>query len=164
MSQTILPQDAVLWASHDFQVVNECSRFKPIQLSYLNAYGVRDYWTWTTRNTLTITSEKETYYRDLGTWSKFTWSANSWDRGTQTFNQVGKVRMTLSTNWISESESLALEQLFTSPEIKVYHQDEWLAATVLTQRYDQKTHAREVNLIRYEIEIEFSVPKKRQRG
>lgn len=161
---TQLPQAAVLWASHEFQVVHECSRFKPVQLSYMNQWGVRDYWTWTARNTLAINTEKDTYYRDLGTWANSTWSANSWDRGTQTFNQIGKVRMTLSTNWISESESLALEQLFTSPDVKVYHEDQWLAATVLTPTYDQKTHAREVNLIRYEIQIEFSVPKMRQRG
>lgn len=157
-------ENSVLWAVHEFKVEEECSRFEPIQLSYMNKYGVRDYWTWTKRNTLQIQTERDTFYRDLGTWGSSGWDANTWDRGTTVFNQIGRTRMTLSTDWISESEALVLEQLFTSPDVKAYINDQWIAVTVSSTTYDQKTHAREVNLIRYEIQIEFSVPKMRQRG
>jgi hypothetical protein len=164
MSQTTLPADSVLWAQHEFTVEVDCSKFKPIQISYLNKYGVRDYWTFTKRNTLTINTERDTYYRDLGTWGDSTWDANSWDRGTKVFNQIGRTRMTISTDWVSEERAAALEQLFTSPEVKAYIDDEWIAVTITTQSYEQKTNAREFSLLRYELEIEFSVPKQRQRG
>jgi hypothetical protein len=157
-------ENSVLWAVHEFIVTEDCSKFEPIQISYMNKYGVRDYWTWTKRNTLQIQTERDTFYRDLGTWGSGTWSANSWDRGTQVFNQIGRTQMTLSTDWISQNDAFALEQLFTSPDIKAYINDQWIAATVTSTTYDQKTHAREVNLIRYEIQIEFSIPKMRQRG
>lgn len=157
-------ENSVLWAVHEFTVNKECSRFEPIQISFMNKYGVRDYFTWTKRNTLQIVTQRDTFYRDLGTWASDTWSVNTWDRGTQVFNQIGRTQMTLSTDWISQSRALALEQLFTSPDIKAYINDQWIAATVSSTTYDQKTHAREVNLIRYEIQIEFSVPKMRQRG
>lgn len=159
-----LPEGSVAWACHEFTVQQDCTPFVPVQMSFLNPWGVRDYWTFTKRNTYAINTQKDTYYRDLGTWSDSTWSANSWDRGTQTFNQIGLVGMTLSTDWMSQPRSKFMEQLFTSPEVKVYYEGQWLAATITTTTYQQKTWAREAGLIRYEIAIEFSVPKMRQRG
>lgn len=161
---SISTENCTLWAVHEFTVDKDCSRFEQIQVSFMNKWGVRDYFTWTKRNTLQIVTERDSFYRDIGTWASGTWSANSWDRGTKVFNQIGRTQMTLSTDWISQSRAFALEQLFTSPDIKVYINDEWIAATVTSTTYDQKTHAREFNLIRYEIQIEFSVPKMRQRG
>jgi hypothetical protein len=161
---TNLPEGAVAWACHEFKVEVDCTPFQPYQLSFMNKWGVRDYWTFTKRNTKQINTQKETYYRDLGTWSGTSFTANSWERGTKTFNQTGLVQMTLSTDWISQPRALFMEQLFTSPEVKIYYEGHWIAVDILTQTYDEKTWAREAGLIRYEIAIQFAVPKLRQRG
>ena len=159
-----LPENAVVWACHEFKVETDCSPFEPVQLSFMNQWGVRDYWTFTKRNTKQINTQKDTYYQDIGTWSANSFTANSWDRGTKTFNQIGLVQLTLSTDWISQERALFMKQLFTSPDVKVYQEGKWLAATITTVTYDEKTWAREAGLIRYEIGIEFSIPKMRQRG
>jgi hypothetical protein len=156
-----------LWAIHAYQVVDYCTKFEPVRLSFLNEFGGRDYYTFTKRNTYTEAIQRNTYFRDAGSWSGSTYSVNSYERGTQTFNQTVQGRMFVSTDWVEDNISLWLEKLYTSPEVKMWTggaNGEWIAVTIADTSYQQKTAARDNKIYRYELNLEYSQPQTRQRG
>ena len=69
----------------------------------------------------------------------------------------------METNWLTDSESIYLEELFTSSHINIYYQGQWTPAVITSRIYDEKTVARE-KLFRYTLEIEYANQQKRQRG
>lgn len=163
----IIDASYCLWAIHAYRVVDYCSKFEPVRLSFLNEFGGRDYYTFTKRNTYTEAIQRNNYFRDAGSWSAASYSVNSYERGTQTFNQTVTGRMLVSTDWVEDNVSLWLEKLYTSPEVKMWTggaNGEWIAVTIVDTAYQQKTEARDNKLYRYELNLEFSQPQQRQRG
>jgi len=163
-TQQILNATECLIAIHSYTVVDNCSKFEPMRLSFLNQFGGRDYYTFTMRNTYTENVKRNTFFRDAGSWSSSTYTINSHERGTQTFNSTATANMLVSTDWVNDDISLWLETLFTSPEVKMYYNGEWLAVNLSNTTYQQKTAARDNKLYRYELNLEFSQPQTRQRG
>ena len=163
----ILDNLGCLWASHAYQVVDYCSPFEPVRLSFLNEFGGRDYYTFTKRNTYTENVQRNTFFRDAGSWSSSTYTINSHERGTQTFNSTATANMFVSTDWIDDDMSIWLEKLYTSPEVKMWTggaNGEWLAVNLTNTTYQQKTRARDNKLYRHELTFEYSQPQQRQRG
>lgn len=160
----VIDTSGCLWAVESFELVTDCSKFEPVQLSFLNEFGVRDYFTFTKRNTYNETTARNNYFRDAGTWSATSYSINPYERGTQTFNSTVKNSMTVSTDWINDDVSLWLEKLFTSPEAKAFVNGEWVAINITTSSYEQKTVARNNKLYRYDLAFDYAQPQIRQRG
>lgn len=149
---------------HSYTVVDNCSKFEPMRLSFLNEFGGRDYYTFTMRNTYTENIKRNTYFRDAGSWSASSYTVNSYERGTQTFNSTATAQMLVSTDWVNDDISIWLEKLFTSPEVKLWYNDEWISVNLTTSNYQQKTVVRDNKVYRYELNLEFSQPQQRQRG
>jgi hypothetical protein len=153
-----------LIAIHSYSIVDNCSPFEPMRLSFLNEFGGRDYYTFTKRNTYTEDVKRNNYFRDAGSWSSSSFTINSHERGTQTFNSTATANMFVSTDWVSDDISIWLEKLYTSPEVKLYYNGQWIAVNITTSNYQQKTVARDNKVFRHELNLEFSQPQTRQRG
>lgn len=156
-----------LWAIHAYRVIEDCSKFEPVRLSFLNEFGGRDYYTFTKRNTYTENIERNNYFRDAGTWSAGVYSINSHERGTQTFNSTVRSTMYVSTDWLSDDISYWLEKLYTSPDVKMWTggaNGEWIAVNITSTSYQQKNAVRDNKLFRHELTFDYSQPQKRQRG
>ena len=153
-----------LIAIHSYTIVDNCSPFEPMRLSFLNEFGGRDYYTFTKRNTYTEDVRRNNYFRDAGSWSSSTFTINSHERGTQTFNSTATANMFVSTDWVNDDISIWLEKLYTSPEVKLYYNGQWIAVNITTSNYQQKTVARDNKVFRHELNLEFSQPQTRQRG
>lgn len=146
-----------------FIIDEPCSPFDPIRLSFMNQYGVRDYFTFDRRNTLTVGSERNSYTMALGNWSAATYSINPYGRGRRVFSTETTTQMTLQTYYMTDNVSEWMQELFTSPDIMIYHNDEWEPCTIITQEYQQKTSARD-RLFQHNITVEFANKQKIQRG
>ena len=153
-----------IWAAESFEVITDCSKFEPIQLSFMNEFGVRDYYTFTKRNTLTENITRNNFQRDAGTWSASSFSIQPWERGEQTFNTQVVTNMTVSTDWLTDDVSKWLERLFVSPDVKIWYNDEWRAVTLTSTTYNEKTVARDNKMFRHELSLQFSQNKRIQRG
>ena len=149
--------------SKSFVVSDSCGKFDPIRVSFLNQYGVKDYFTFDKRNTYTVEDTRKNYKQSLGSWNSAAFAIDQMGRGLRTFASSLKERMTMETDWLTDDVSIYLQELFTSSHINIEYQGQWTPVVITSKVYDEKTVARE-KLYRYTLEIEYSNQQKRQRG
>ena len=146
-----------------FNIQDDCTPFDPIRISFLNQYGMRDYYTFDRRNTYTVDTNRSNYKQVLGTWSSDTFSIDQVGRGLRTFSSEIEELMMLSTNWMDDETSKWLQELFTSPHILIYKDGQWEPCVINSKTYDERTKARQ-KMYRYDISVRYSNPKTVQRG
>ena len=146
-----------------FQVSDPCTKYDPVTVSFVNQYGVKDYFTFDRRNTLTQSIGRQNYDRILGTWSGDTFWIDPHGRGRQTFSTEIQTQMSLSSYWMGDEESKWLEELYTSPHVQVFYDTLWHPAVITSTGYEQKTDARN-GLFQHTLNIQFANTKKVQRG
>ena len=71
--------------------------------------------------------------------------------------------MTLQTDWMTDEESIWLEELFTSPHALIYINGALEPVVILSTEYQQMTNARN-NMFQHEITVQFANDKNIQRG
>ena len=153
-----------LICSKQFEVTEgSCERFDPVILSFVNQYGVKDYFTFDKRNTRQTTTNRNDYTSIGSTWNAATFAINQQGRGKTTFNSVAGTTMTLQSDWMSDEVSKWLQELYQSPSVMIYIDGQWEPCNLTTQTYSQKTYARDF-LFQHEVGVEFSNNQKIQRG
>ena len=159
----IIPYLDLVLYSQIFQVADQCSGYDPITVSFVNQYGVKDYYTFDRRNTYNQAINRNNYDQQLGSWSASTFEISQHGRGRRTFSTQIETNMTMSSYWMSDEESEWLEELFTSPHIQVYYNGVWEPAVITSNTYEQKTNTRN-GLFQHTLNVQFANNKKVQRG
>ncbi len=138
--------------------------YESIRLCWLNQWGVWDYYTFTKKSTKNITTQGTTYDQLEGTWNESTYKLDSFRGGKKTFRVNSMERISMNTDYITESESVWLEELINSPEVYQldgFQTDSAFAALntyvtpvrLMTSSYTRKTIAND-KLIQYTFEVE----------
>lgn len=145
----------------------ECNDFTPIQLSWMNSYGFRDYFTFQKRNDNQITVQRDEYYELPGTWDAGTFSINKYDRGRRIFSQSAEETWTLRTGYLSDLEMQYLKNLILSADVNYHIVDanstDWYAATLTTANWTERTYRKD-KLFQLEVQIKVSNNVTTQRG
>ena len=142
---------------------DSCSPFEPIRLSFLNQYGVKDYYTFDRRNTYSVQTDRTNYQQVLGSWSSSSFTIDQTGRGRRTFSSAISEAMVLSTNWMTDQVSEWLQELYTSPNVMIYKGGQWEPCVIKSTQYEEKTNSRN-RMFQHTIEVEYSNNKKVQRG
>ena len=139
--------------------------YESIRLCWLNQYGVWDYYTFTKKSTKSITTQGTTYNQLEGSWNESRYRLDSFKGGKKTFRVNSTERISMNTDYITESESIWLEELINSPEVYILKGFGGLDATgfalnqyvtpvrLTTTSYTRKTVAND-KLIQYTFEVE----------
>ena len=146
-----------------FSVDDPCTNFDVVTVSFMNQYGVKDYFTFDRRNTRQLGINRNNYHETLGSWSASTFEIDPHGRGRKTFSTDITEEMTLSTNWMNDATSKWLEELFTSPSVEIYVDGQFEPAVISSNVYEQKTYARD-KMFQHTITVTFANDKKVQRG
>lgn len=146
-----------------FNIEDACTAFEPIRVSFLNQYGMRDYYTFDRRNTYMVTTNRGNYKQVNGSWSSASFEIDPIGRGTRTFNSEITEQMDLSTNWMDDATSKWMQELFTSPHVLIYKDGQWEPCVIVSKTYDERTKARQ-KMYRYDLTVEYSNSKTVQRG
>ncbi len=147
-----------------FTVTNEtCQRFEPIQLSFINQWGIKDYFTFDKRNTEQVTTQKNNFVKPLGTWNADSFTINQNGRGKTTFSSTAMTMVTMQSDWMSDAVSEWLQELYQSTNVNIYIDGVWEPCNILTSTYTQKTYARN-QLFQHDVQVEFANNQKLQRG
>jgi len=147
----------------EFIIDDYCQKFEPITISFMNAFGCADYYTFSKRNTYNTAVTRNNYKQQLGSWNESTWSIDPTGRGRRTFATMATTQMTLTSDWMTDTESAWLEELFTSPSAKIYINGAWEPVVILSTEYQQMTSARN-GMFQHEITVQFANDKNIQRG
>jgi len=142
--------------------------FEPIRLAWLNQWGAWDYYTFTMKSSKMISTKGSTYQQLEGSWNDSTYKIDSFRGGKKAFRVNATEKITMNTDFISESESAWFEELINSPEVYILDgfKDETLTpdtalnkyvtpVRLTTSSYNKKTVAND-KIIQYTFEVEKS--------
>ena len=140
--------------------------YESIRLTWLNQWGVWDYYTFTKKSTRTISTKGSTYTQLAGSWNESKYRVDSYKGGKKSFRVNATEKIKMNTDFVSESESEWFEELINSPEVYIlegYQDDAVLSALntyvtpvrLSTSSYVRKTVAND-KLMQYTFEVEKS--------
>ena len=144
--------------------------FEPIRLTWLNQWGVWDYYTFNMKSTKSISTKGSTYQQIEGTWNESTYKINGFKGGKKSFRVNATEKISMNTDFVSEAESEWFEELINSPEVYILEGYKYESATSIafnsfntyvipvrltTSSFTRKTIAND-KLMQYTFEVEKS--------
>ncbi len=140
--------------------------YEPIRLTWLNQWGVWDYYTFKMKSTKSISTQGSTYQQLEGTWNESIYLPNGYKGGKKAFRVNAMEKISMNTDFVNESESEWFEELINSPEVYIlegFQVDATLSspntyvtpARLTTSSYTRKTVAND-KLMQYTFEVEKS--------
>ena len=146
-----------------------CSNLKgyeSIRLCWLNQWGAWDYYTFTQKSVRSISTKGSTYEQLAGSWNEAAYRVDSYKGGKKAFRVNATEKITMNSDFVSESENDMFEELINSPEVYIlegYQTDVTFSALnqyvkpvrLTTSSFTKKTVAND-KLIQYTFEVEKS--------
>ena len=140
--------------------------YEPVRLTWLNQWGAWDYYTFTMKSTKMISTKGSTYQQLGGSWNEKAYRIDSFKGGKKSFRVNATEKVTMNTDFVSESESEWFEDLINSPEVYIlegFKTDTANSALnkyvtpvrLTTSSYTKKTVAND-KLMQYTFEVEKS--------
>lgn len=96
-----------------YKIDTQCSIYDKVRVAFLNRDGGFDYFNFTLDSKRSISISRTEYEKVLA------YNYTIGDRGKTILSQKAEPKMTITSNWITETESIWLEELLTSPEVYV---------------------------------------------
>jgi len=152
-------------------ITDDCKGFEGIRLTWLNPYGVWDYYTFTKKSVRSLQTNRTSYTQLGGTWNESTYKINGFSGGKKNFRVNSKELITVNTDYLVDADAIWFEDLINSPEVYMLNGFSSDAngmvnkyvepVTVATSSYTRKTKAND-KLIQYTFELEKSKNKRIQ--
>lgn len=158
--------DASAVGFYRFDIVeDDCNDFTPIQFSWTNSLGFRDYFHFTKRNDRSVNIQRDTFLKENNDWNGSTFSLSRNRRGTTTYSQTLQETFTANTRFMTDFEATFLENLFISPDVRVRFGDstEWYPVVITDTDYTEKTFRKD-RLFQYTVNFKMATNLKSQRG
>ena len=175
---TIVAFDAIgeeMSKTYEFhQQYDDCKGYETIRLTWLNKWGTWDYYNFTKKSIRTINKKPLTYHNLEGTWNEGMYNLYGHKGGKKVLNNVANEEITVNSDWLTDEESIWLEQLFTSSDVFILNKND---LNDLTQGYVRKylepvlvkstTNIRKTKandkMVQYSIDLEKSKVKRTHR-
>ena len=91
--------------------------FESIRLCWLNQWGAWDYYTFTMKSIRSISTQGSTYHQLGGTWNESRFRLDTFKGGKQSFRVNATEKITMNTDFVSESDNVVFDELINSPEV-----------------------------------------------
>jgi hypothetical protein len=147
------------------KVVDECNDFAPVQVSWLNSLGFRDYFYFSKRTDESINITRNNYEQVEGTWGSNVFQVPKYSRGNTTFSQDLTIKRTINTRYLSDSEAQYLKNLFISPDVRVRYDgnNDWIPVTLTNTSWTERTYRKD-KLFQYTLTYDEAHKINSQRG
>lgn len=139
-----------------------CSKYDPIRFKFMNNYGKYDYFTFTLAKTKNTEIKRNLFKQNPNQWDSTNYNYNRMSRGSSQYETILNDTITIQSDWITEDESVWLEQLMSSPDVYIYDNDELVAVNITNSSYQTKYEKSE-QLFNLSISFQYSQNRKRQR-
>ena len=146
-----------------YNIDDVCTKYEVYRLHFLNKMGGFDSFNFIRKSRKSSEITRTTSKRLVGERTGTTWGYAKKDRGRLTHHVTDQDRLTLTTDWIKETEWLWLKELVTSPE--VYWEKStsvFIAMNVTTVGYEEKKEVND-NFFTLELQLDYSYENYRQR-
>jgi len=146
-----------------FNVDSVCSKYEPVRLHWLNRLGGYDSFNFNAKSTWNTSIKRDQYEKQHHTFTGYEYAYTKKSRGTTDYNVETTDTLTINTDYLTEAESLWMEEFASSPSVYYELENELIAVNVNTNRIQRKTSLND-KLMQYTFEIEGSLINNRQRG
>lgn len=148
---------AVITRTYRFDLVDDCSDYPNIQVSWTNSFGFRDYFDFSKKNEYKTDVQRNTYTKTNVSWNTPDYTITPSLRGEAVYGQSYDKTYLASTRFLSDAESAYLENLYLSPDVRVRFEgsDEWFPVVLTSNTFNQKTF-RNNKLFEHTIEFKLS--------
>ena len=150
--------------SYRFYIKDECSKYETYDLFWLNRLGGFDSFRF---NRVSKTSHDIT--RQMYRQNPYTLNNNaaSWTYGTDSFSNTqfygeSKEKLTLFSNWITDTESIWLRELIESPVVYIWDGSILRSCNVTNNVYEEKKWVND-KMFNLQLDLEFAFVDKVQR-
>ena len=108
-----------------FTINTDCEAFEPIQLSWLNSYGFRDYYTFTKRLDKRTNVTRNTYNKSIVDYNDVAVFTTKGEGGDTIYSQKIETEYTIRTDYLDDAESLFFENLIISANHRAKINGNW---------------------------------------
>lgn len=129
------------------------SKRERIQIVFLNRHGALETLWSTRRNTRSLDTNNETYYRNIVNFDRLNYNTTA--HSTVKFNVISKNAITCDTAFLPESYNSYVEELFHSEYVWVNFNGETHAVILRDKQVSYKTHVND-KLVQYRFVFEYS--------
>ena len=144
-------------AEKGFTTNTDCSQYPTVRLHWLNKLGGFEAFNFNKNTINEIDIDRKQFKAPLPI------GYNKSDRLKTNYNTTINDKITINSDWISEEESLLLEQLATSPVIYLERSPtDFVAVNILNSSYEIKTFLTDRKMFNVTFEIEYSYSRYRQ--
>ena len=153
-------------ATKTFKIKTQCSKYEKIQLVFLDKMGSFIPFTFNMVNRHNKTINKADYQQHYGSYAPASnsWKYKSYDRGRKTLDTVVIDQYTINSNWVNQTTSDFLMDLFESPEVYWINEDGIVVAiNIISNAVEQKQTINE-QVINYTLTFELANKNMTQRG
>lgn len=153
---------------------DDCKGFETIRLTWLNKFGVWDYYNFTKKSVRSFNTKRKSYTQITGSWNGNRHMLDGHTGGKKHYNTSVSEKIKLNTDYITEAEAVWLEELFISNEVYIlesrstdssiegYIRKYIKPALITNSTHTRKTKAND-RLIQYTFEVETTKTKKTQK-
>ena len=146
-----------------YYVEDVCTKTEAVRLFFLNKLGGYDGFTFKHKAKINADIKRSNYKKPQGTWSSSTvFGYGLSDRADTQYDTNIEDTITLVSDYITEEESIWLEELFTSPDVYLDRDGVEIPINITATSYETKQTA-VAKLINYTIEFTYSYNRYRQR-
>lgn len=146
-----------------YNISDVCTKTEAQRIFFLNKMGGYDGFTFKNKTKINADIKRSEYKKQQGTWSSSTAFAYSKsDRAVTQYDTNIKDTITLVSDWITEDESVWLEELFTSPDVYLDRNGTAIPINITASSYETKQTAIG-KLFNITIEYTLSYNRYRQR-
>lgn len=154
---------AAISEKYYYKVVTNCSRYEKRRLQFLNKLGGYDFFNFTLVSHENMDIERSNYKKNLGSYANansYVYSPN--DRSISQFYTKIKDRVSLQSDWVTETQLIWLEELVTSPDVLLDNGTYLIPINITNTSFERKKVVNE-KLFNLTIEYTLSYERYRQR-
>ena len=149
--------------TYTYTIQDFCSRYDVTRLYYLSRSGRILYKQFSLASTKRMTKKTSNVRLGKGNVISGIMVSNRWDREVHEVANVTTYTSTLTSDWISEAQNEALQELFDSPIVWQHDGTNYIPVTITDTSFDFKKHNSD-KLFNYTVNIEYNTQETRQRG
>lgn len=141
-----------------------CTKYKDYVLYYLDRDGniLFFHFEKLSRNNYNKKVNSVTLQKDYLN-ASFDYTSNSWDREVHNISTAIDSTITLNTDWITETQSTQLNDLWSSPIVYLWDGTDYKPVTITNNAYEEYKLDNE-SLFNYSVTCAFDIMETRQRG
>jgi len=146
-----------------FYIDAKCSKYTPIRLHWLNRLGGFDSFNFNLKSEQETDINRSTYMQEEHRFTGTSWVYDSMSRGETDYHISTQDKLTVNTDYLTETESTWMNDLFTSPVIYQEINNTLIAVNGKPKNVRKQTSLND-KLMQYTFKLDYSLTNNRQRG